>query len=185
MAFFFQAAASFSPVPGGFIFRAPRAWIFGPTRYYRVTAIEQAEIATIMTKRQPLLTVTVSALAAILMICLMLGAPFLVPDFYHGNPTVVSALVLLGLGLVAALVPQVLSLRLSGRSLRPILAGLTRKNETLTREDWLDARERDFGNTAHPFDDWNQYNSFEAVREVVERQDDAIGKNASRNDISR
>src|SRR5260370_24932794 len=39
---------AFKPVPGGYVYRAPSAWLFGPPNHYLVNEAEKAEILSIM-----------------------------------------------------------------------------------------------------------------------------------------
>ena len=108
----------FKQVPGGYEFRSPAAWMFGPTKLFHVTDAQREEM------RGPAwsdmaLAVLASALTSIVIFYLAprwLGVDFL------GDPTGIPALLSFGLGAVPVLVGCE-SLRWLGfRRLRPVLA---------------------------------------------------------------
>jgi hypothetical protein len=50
-------AATFKPVPGGWVFRAPNPWVFGDAPHYFVNDAQKAQIEALIFPRRPILFV--------------------------------------------------------------------------------------------------------------------------------
>ena len=124
---------SFKPVPGGFVYRAPKPWLFGPTRHYLTSESEKAEISAIMTPRRPILFHVALWMAFSLMVAAACGIVWAFTG--HGEPTaadVIAMLALVAVEVFAGL--QALRWR-QMRRLRPVLAGLPLTDERITDSD--------------------------------------------------
>jgi hypothetical protein len=113
---------SFKPVTGGYLYRAPSPWLFGPAPHYIVTEEQKAALAIqhrAMLRQAFWLIVVMGALAAPL-------AGLFLPT--QGIPFIAASMLIglaIGLFLNALLV----------RNIKPILAGLTPSAERITRLD--------------------------------------------------
>jgi hypothetical protein len=113
---------SFKPVTGGYLYRAPSPWLFGPTQHYVVTEAQKAALAVhhrAMLRQAFWLIIVMGSLAAPLasMFPLSQGASFIGASILVG--------LAIGFSLNALLVSKV----------KPIIAGLTPSAERITQRD--------------------------------------------------
>jgi hypothetical protein len=120
----------FKPVPGGYVYRAPNAWLLGSSGHYLVNEAQKAEILAILrTPTQWMSWVAiVSWIAASALLAeaaaLSLWAEYQSPVL-TGISAIVSFPVLLSVGVI-------MSRRLLLRRLRPVLARLPATDERIT-----------------------------------------------------
>jgi hypothetical protein len=121
---------SFKPVPGGFIYRAPKPWLFGPTRHYLTSESQKAEISAIMTPRRPILFQLALWMAFSLMVAAAGGIVWAFTG--HREPTAVDVVAMVALIVVEVFAGlQALRWRQMHR-LRPVLAGVPLTDERIT-----------------------------------------------------
>jgi hypothetical protein len=126
---------AFKPVPGGYVYRAPSAWLFGPRNHYLVNEAEKAEILSIIRGSSgPVLWIAgLSSIASI-----VLGAGLLwTYRSSHPQSTLadIAAWIIMIVLIFAGLL---ISRGFLMHRLRPILAGLPLTNERITT---LEARQ--------------------------------------------
>lgn len=126
-------AVLFKPVPGGFTYRAPGRWLFGPARYYLVDEAQKAEIIAVQTPRRPILFQILLWTTFLLMVA---AAGVIVWVATGDNePTTRDMfiwIIILAVEVFAAL--QLLQWRIQ-RRLRPILAGAPGTDDRITHRD--------------------------------------------------
>ena len=120
---------AFKPVPGGYVYRAPSAWLFGPPNHYLVNEAEKAEILSIMRGSSgPVLWIAgLSSIASI-----VVGASLLwTYRSSHSQSTLadIAAWVIMVLLIFVGLL---ISRRFLLHRLRPILADLPLTDERIT-----------------------------------------------------
>jgi hypothetical protein len=134
-------AMLFKPTTGGFVFRAPRPWVFGRARNYRVDAAQKAEIIAVMAPEKPAwhqaALVAALILGPVLWIC---GATaFVWAVSGHDEPTGrdVIAVMVLGVGPLPAALYFALAAGAQRQlaKLAPILARLAPSDEAITAAD--------------------------------------------------
>ena len=121
----------FKPVPGGYVYAGPNAWLFGPRTHYLVNDAQRAEIRDIITSSSPaiLWTTIISWMA----ISLLLGAGSLIWSFRSGVQSPVLTFMILLIVLIFSNYPALLiSRHLLLRRLDPVLATLPPTNERIT-----------------------------------------------------
>jgi hypothetical protein len=122
---------SFKPVTGGYLYRAPSPWLFGPTQHYLVTEEQKAALAAhhrAMLRQAFWLIIVMGALAAPL-------ASLFPPT--HGV-SFIGASILIGL---------VIGFLLNGllvRNIKPIIAGLMPSAERITQRDMFGKQAQTF-----------------------------------------
>jgi hypothetical protein len=119
----------FKPVSGGYVYRAPNAWLFGPRAHYLMNEVQKAEIVTVITSssRTVLWIAGLSWISALL----LLGAGSLLwvhRDQHPGLSGVLAVIIVAISTYIAMLVSRQLLLF----RLRPILAALPPTNERIT-----------------------------------------------------
>jgi hypothetical protein len=121
---------SFKPVPGGFVYRAPRPWLFGPTRHYLISESQKAEISAIMTPRRPILFQLALWMAFSFMVAAAGGIVWAFTG--HREPTAVDVVAMVAL-IVVEVFAGLRALRWRQmRRLRPILADLPLTDQRIT-----------------------------------------------------
>jgi hypothetical protein len=129
-------ATIFKPVPGGYVYRAPSQWVFGPTRtcdHYLVNEAQKAKIAAIVTPRRPILWQAVLWIGFSLMVAVAGVIAWAVTG--HDNPTLTDVSIMVALSLVQAFLALQIYRWMLRRRLRPVLAGLPRTDERITKRD--------------------------------------------------
>jgi hypothetical protein len=125
----------FKPVPGGFVYAAPKPWLFGRTNYYLVTEAQKDEITAAIQLR----SLTAMFLTPMAVMILGLGAAMAFIWFRHSYRFVELTSGDTAIILVAAVLSMMLAFRIAFRSLtkrlRPLLATLPRSDVGVTRED--------------------------------------------------
>ncbi len=124
---------SFKPVPGGFVYRAPKPWLFGPTRHYLASELEKAEISAIMSPRRPILFQVALWMAFSLMVAAAGGIVWAFTG--QKEPTAIDVVAMVAVVVVEVFVGlQALRWR-QMRRLRPLLADLPLTDERITDSD--------------------------------------------------
>jgi hypothetical protein len=114
----------FKPVPGGYVFRTPRRWVFWRNRFYLVNEAQRAELLAIIDARglhRARGYIFLIALAGLVFSATMIVAY----ASGHPNPTGRDALVLLGLLPFCIYGALMISIWPIAHRLEPTLAGLT------------------------------------------------------------
>jgi hypothetical protein len=121
--------SAFKQVDGGYVFRVPNAWFFGPARHYLVNETQRSAIAERLRQiRCGLLPLTF--VAAVFMIMLVM---FVAVSIQPQGPMRSIALVVLA---TAALVPTIATAHIYRmHKLAPLIAELPRSNERITLRD--------------------------------------------------
>lgn len=113
----------FKPVPGGYVFRPPGRWVFGPKRFYLVNEAQRAELLSIAATRG--LHRARGYIFLIALVGLVFSATMIVAYASgHRDPTALDAVVLLCLLPFCLYGALVLSIWPMAHRLGPILAGL-------------------------------------------------------------
>jgi hypothetical protein len=120
----------FKTVPGGYVYRAPNAWLFGSGNHYLVNEAQKAEILAIF-KKPTQETVWVAILLWIVISALLAEAAALWVWAAHQNP------ILTGLSAIVSFpfllyVGALISRRFLLRRLRPVLIQLPATDERIT-----------------------------------------------------
>ncbi len=120
----------FKKVPDGYVFRAPKRWLFGGTDQYLVTEAQKAEIVQILARVQVNRPVTMGLiLGAVLVIVVMAWAYF---GFHDREPKITDYLLLAG-GVLASIFALLQVFAWVQRyRLSPILAQLPRSSERIS-----------------------------------------------------
>ena len=121
--------SAFKQVDGGYVFRVPNAWFFGPARHYLVNETQRSAIAERLRQiRCGLLPLTF--VAAVFMIMLVM---FVAVSIQPQGPMRSIALVVLA---TAALVPTIATAHIYRmHKLAPLIAELPRSSERITLRD--------------------------------------------------
>ena len=121
----------FKPVSGGYVYRAPNAWLFGSREHFLVTEGQKAAILATVTSSTPTVLwitgISWIALSALLGTALSLWAYR--SGYYAAGLNGVSAMIAMILSVYPAFI---ISRQLLLRRLRPILATLPPTNERIT-----------------------------------------------------
>ena len=111
----------FKPVPGGYVYRAPNSWLFGPRDHYLVNEAQKAEIlAMFRSWSRPVFWIGLSLLLGVV--------SFLWAASLRGLSSILIMIVLTFSIFTAVLISR----RLLLRRLRPILGTLPPTNERIT-----------------------------------------------------
>jgi general stress protein CsbA len=125
--------AFFKEIPGGYLFRAPNPWVFGPGRHYFANQAQRAEILELGRVRHPVIRAVVFAF--ILVAC-PLASTLLVYLFSGraepGGTDIGAIAILAVVSLIASLL---VATQLRLRRLAPILMRLPRTKASLTLRD--------------------------------------------------
>jgi hypothetical protein len=133
--------AMFKKVPSGYVFRAPKPWLFGAASHYLVSEAQKAELVEILTPlrphQRPAVLVIGPTLGLLLLVVAINGA---MGPFFLADP-------MLGIALWSVLIVATLALALHienrpmQRRLQPVLAGLERTDERITNRELRAATE--------------------------------------------
>lgn len=126
-------AVNFKQVPGGYVYRAPNRWMFGPVRHYLANEAQKAEIIAILTPRRPVLKQMMLWIALVLMVAAAGTVVWACTG--HDDPTAADIfvwVVLVIFEIFAAL--QILRWRTQSR-VQPIIAGLAPSDDRITNPD--------------------------------------------------
>lgn len=123
------------PVPGGFVYRAPKSWLIGRANHYFVTEAQKDEI--IAASQPPSLIEMFSSLMT--MVLLGVGAALAVNWFRHSYQFIEPTSGDMAIIMVATLLSMLLAFKIAFRSqmnrLRPLLATLPKSNVQITGDD--------------------------------------------------
>ena len=129
------AMAMFKPVPGGFVYRAPNAWLIGRGKFYFVTEAQKAEIVA---RSSPPKVAWVSALM-MMMILLGLGAALTFSWYRHGYRFDVFTPGDIATVVVATLLAMLLAIRIAVQPLmnrlQPLLATLPKSDVRISSQE--------------------------------------------------
>ena len=123
------------PVPGGFVYAAPKPWLIGPTNHYFITEAQRNEVSA--ASQPPSFIALFSTLMAVLILGLGAAMTFIwYRHSYHFNKFTWSDDFIL---LAALMLSMMLAFRMAFRSrtngLRPLLANLPKSEIRITRDD--------------------------------------------------
>jgi hypothetical protein len=135
------AAMLFKPTTGGFVFRAPRPWVFGRARNYRVDAAQKAEIIAVMAPEKPAwhqaALIAALILGPVLWVCGMTAFVWAVSG--HDEPTGGDVVAVMLLSVVPLLAALYFALAAGAQrqlaKLAPIIARLAPSDEEVTAAD--------------------------------------------------
>ena len=129
------AMAMFKPVPGGFVYRAPNAWLIGRGKFYFVTEAQRAEIVA---RSSPPKVAWLSALM-IMMVLLGLGAAFAINWYRHDNRFVDLTPGDIATIIVTTLLAMLIAIRIAVQPLmnrlQPLLATLPKSDVRISSQE--------------------------------------------------
>jgi hypothetical protein len=127
------AATMFKAAPGGFVFREPYRWVFGPARHYLVSEAQKAQIAAVVVPRRLILW----QVAVWTTLCLMVAIAGVIvwATGRHDNPSAGDVAAMIGLTVVQVYAGLLIFRWWKLRRLRPLLAGALPTDERITRSD--------------------------------------------------
>jgi hypothetical protein len=113
----------FKLVPGGYVFRGPRQWVFWPKRFYLVNETQRAELLSIIARY------SLSRMRGRIFLVALIGLVFSATTVVHyasghSEPTPLDAGVLFGLLPFCLYGAWVITIWPIARRLKPVLAGL-------------------------------------------------------------
>jgi hypothetical protein len=124
----------FKPVPGGYVYRAPNAWLFGASKHYLANETQKAEILTLINSTaRPVLWITSLSwivISIILETCALLWAS----QYEQKVPGLSGALVTIVL-IFSVYAAFVISRQYLLLQMRPILSALTPTNNRITNSE--------------------------------------------------
>ena len=123
-------AMLFKPVSGGFIYRAPNPWIFGPENHYIVNEQQRAELLGILVSPRPVLRLAV-VVAGVLLWGLAMGAAGWAFSG-HQDPTVSDTVIMIVMTFAVLFLAVHLAIRNKLRRVQPILAAATNTTAAIT-----------------------------------------------------
>ncbi len=127
------AAALFRPAPGGYVYREPYRWPFGPARHYLVNADQKAKILAIVVPKRPILWQIVLWSTLCLMVAIACVALWLYTG--HDTPTALDTLAMILLTVVQVILALAILFWWKRRRLRPLLATLTPTDLRITQAE--------------------------------------------------
>ena len=127
------AATMFKAGPGGFVFREPYRWVFGPARHYLVNEAQKAQIAAVVVPRWPIL----SQVVMWTVLCAMVAVAGVIVWAVnrHDSPNAGDVAAMASLTAVQVYASLLLFRWWQLRRLRPLLAGAQPTDERITRAD--------------------------------------------------
>ncbi len=134
-------AAYFKPTTGGFVFQAPKPWVFGEAHHYLVTEVQKAEILSIMVPDVPAWrrAAIIGALIFGPVFLVLLVATLLWAAGAHDEPTVgvliLMFILIAGLLLLTLFVIAAWSAQVHLANLAPLIAQLAPTGERITAAD--------------------------------------------------
>src|SRR6476646_4407840 len=138
-------AASFRPVAGGYIYRAPNPWIFGRADHYVVTEAQRDAIVGLLVPASPAKT-PVSRLTKVMVFCALgfvvtLLATSLLLLFSSQYPGLSTGSLVMAMGMLCLLAATLGTLHrlaiLQLACLQPLLATATKTDERISNADVL------------------------------------------------
>jgi hypothetical protein len=127
------AATMFKAAPGGFVFREPYRWVFGPARHFLVSETQKAQIAAVLISRRPILSQVVMWTTLCLMVAVACVLVWAINR--HDNPSAGDVAAIIVLTVVQVYAGLLLLRWRQLRRLQPLLAGASLTDERITRGD--------------------------------------------------
>jgi tetratricopeptide (TPR) repeat protein len=128
----------FKKVDGGWLFRAPNAWVFGRAEHYLLSDTQRAAIHAILTPHRPVLTVAILIIVLLSAVGLSVGTAMLVYQDAD-KLTAVGAVAMISGILLLLYGALLVATRLRIRKLQPLLAGVPLTDQRITSADMRQA----------------------------------------------